>query len=113
MLPFIRGDRDSVVLKAPDDIRIFDIVLAKIDASYVLHRVLETDGSNVILMGDGNVMGTERCRVADIIAMADKIVRDGKEIDCRSAAHLRKVVMWRRLRPLRRYLLAIYKRIIL
>ena len=113
MLPFIRGGRDSVVLRSHDDIRKGDIVLAQVGSSYVLHRVIEIDDTTVILMGDGNIIGVEKCRASDILAMAEKIIKDGKEIDCRSENHLRKAEIWGKLKPVRPYLLAIYKRIIL
>lgn len=114
MLPFIREGKDSVVLKSPEDLCVGDIVLARnTPGAYVLHRIIEIDGDNIVLMGDGNIIGTETCRVSDILAMADKIIKDGKEIDCRSNNHLRKAEIWKRLKPIRRYLLAIYKRVIL
>lgn len=113
MLPFIRGERDSVVLGRPDDIRVGDIVLAQIGSTYVIHRIVAIDDSVVTLMGDGNIIGTERCRISDVLAIAEKIIKDKKEIDCRSESHQRKAVIWRKLKPVRRYLLAIYKRVIL
>lgn len=112
MLPFIRGERDSVVLGAANDIRIGDIVLAQVGTSYVIHRIVDMNDSVVTLMGDGNIIGTEKCRVSNILAMAEKIIRDGKEIDCRSKGHWRKAWVWGKLKPIRRYLLAIYRRVI-
>lgn len=114
MLPFIRGDMDNVVLVKPKGLRIGDIVLARnAPDTYVLHRIIEINGEDIVLMGDGNIVSTERCRVSDILAIAEKIIRNGKEIDCRSKSHLRKADIWRKLKPIRRYLLAIYKRVIL
>ena len=110
MLPFIVGERDSVVLKAPENIKIGDIVLAKVGVSnYVLHRVIAMNDDRITLMGDGNIIGTERCRLTDIVAVAIKINKGGKEIDCRSKYHLFKARIWRMLKPVRRYLLAIYR----
>lgn len=114
MLPFIRGERDSVVLKKADSLKTGDIALAETEGSrYVLHRIERIEGETVILMGDGNIAGRERCRRSDILAVASKIIRDGKEIDCSSASHQRKAKIWKALLPVRRYLLAIYKRTIL
>ncbi|MBE6217164.1 MAG: hypothetical protein E7124_03880 [Bacteroidales bacterium] len=112
MLPFIRGGRDSVTLTAVDEIRDYDIVLAEVaDGVYVLHRVVGTDGDKVILMGDGNICGREMCRRDKVMAKAIRIIRDGKTVDCMSAKHLRAAKLWRRLLPLRRYILAIYRRL--
>ena len=113
MLPFIRGGHDSVVLVKADDLRIGDIALARIGANYVLHRIIGIDEDVVTLMGDGNIAGTEKCYRADILAVAETIRKDGREIDCRSKGHLRKAEIWKRMLPVRRYLLAIYRRIIL
>lgn len=113
MLPFIRGGRDSVVLIAPKDIMNGDIVLAKVGNIYVLHRVIELSDFFVTLMGDGNIIGTEKCVRNDILAVAEKIIKDKKEIFCRSENHQRKASVWRLLKPFRRYILFIYRRVIL
>ena len=112
MLPFILGGRDSVVLMKAEDPRIGDIALARIGSSYVLHRIIGIEADVVTLMGDGNVAGTEKCSRADILAVAETIMKDGREIDCRSKNHLRRAEIWRKMLPVRRYLLAIYRRII-
>lgn len=115
MLPFIRGGRDSVVLVKPRELRQGDIVLARTGTGhFVLHRIYGIDGENITLMGDGNVRGQERCTRGDVLAVAVKIIRDGgRETDCTSAAHLRCARLWRALLPVRRYVLAIYRRVIL
>ena len=112
MHPFIRGGKDTVLLDKAENIQPGDIALAKVgQSSYVLHRVTEVTETSVTLMGDGNIAGTERCRPEDIIAVAVEINKDGRKIDCRSKGHLRKAEIWRKLKPVRRYLLAIYRRI--
>ena len=112
MLPFIRGGRDTVLLTAPEEINIRDIVLARVAPNrYVLHRVINISEGEVELMGDGNLVGTERCRLEDVLALALEIRKDGKTIDCRSRKHLRRAGIWWALKPIRRYLLAVYRRI--
>lgn len=114
MLPFIIGGKDSVLLHKVDVIAIGDIVLAKVGGNrFVLHRVESVIGDTIILMGDGNIKGRERCKESDILAVAVKIIKGQREIDCRSSKHLFRARIWRRLLPVRRYLLAFYKRIIL
>ena len=103
MLPFIRGGRDSVTLKKMDQVRVGDIVLAHLpDSRYVLHRVVRLDGDLVEIMGDGNISGTERCRFGDVMGTAVLVAgrRPGRGR------------LWRALKPIRRYLLGIYRRII-
>lgn len=114
MLPFIRGGRDSVVLRKADGLEVGDIVLAEVSkGTYVLHRIESIVGNVIILMGDGNLGGRERCTSNQVIAVALRILKDKKEIDCRSSRHIRRARLWRRLLPVRRYLLAIYRRVIL
>lgn len=112
MLPFIRGNKDSVLLKSPDDVRKGDIVLARISADrYVLHRLIEVDEDRFTLMGDGNIKGVERCRREDIMAVAITILRgEGSKVDCRSKGHRAKAKIWGLMLPARRFLLAIYRR---
>lgn len=112
MLPFIVGGRDRVRLRGTGTVAVGDIVLARLaDGRYVLHRVLGIEGDTVTLMGDGNLRGREKCGVTDICGTATVCVKpDGTELDLRSASSLRKARIWRRLLPLRRILLGIYKR---
>lgn len=113
MLPFIRGGRDSVLLRKADGLKVGDIALAEIsEGRYVLHRIETIEDEMIVLMGDGNLVGRERCRKEDIMAIAVKIIKENKEIDCQSPRHMRMAEIWKRLLPVRRYLLAIYRRII-
>ena len=113
MLPFIRGERDSVELFRTDSIKENDIVLAHLDnGMYVLHRVISIDGDNVTLMGDGNIRGTEHCTLDDICGTVLYILKyNGKKIDCHSSGFLKKSARWRKLLPFRRYILGIYRRL--
>lgn len=112
MLPFITGGRDSVILVKPETLKVNDIVLARVSTgNIVLHRVVSVEGERLTLMGDGNICGCESCRRADVMAKAVAIVRNDRTVDCTSPAHVFKARVWRMLKPLRRYLLAVYRRI--
>lgn len=115
MNPFIVGDRDSVELVKAEPYVIGDIVLAHLsNGNYVLHRIFEVNGDNITLMGDGNLRGTEHCKRQDICGVAVKIIHpSGKEIPCRTPKSKRRARIWRRLMPVRRYLLFIYHRTIM
>ncbi|MBQ8837844.1 MAG: S24/S26 family peptidase [Bacteroidales bacterium] len=114
MLPFIVGGRDSVTLVRPDVLKTGDIALAQIRKGYfVLHRIISIEGDIVTLMGDGNVRGCEKCRKKDVMGIAVRILKNGKETDCRSRMHLLNARLWRLLLPVRRYLLAVYRRVFL
>ena len=115
MLPFILGGQESAVLTQPGEIKTGDVVLARIDGRrYVLHRVLEVSADRVVLMGDGNIRGQEVCRPEDVLARADEVVgADGKHRRLDTPRQKRRARIWRRLLPVRRWLLAIYKRTII
>lgn len=116
MLPFLRGDKDSVELEKASEIKCGDIVLAYVEeCRFVLHRIIRIDGERVVLMGDGNLKGCEYCRIEDIKAKAVNIIKPAKggykKISCTDRTHMRKAYLWKKLLPVRRYILAIYKRI--
>ena len=106
MLPFIRGGVDRVVLRARPDVAVGDIVLVRIDGNYLLHRVYAREGDALTLMGDGNLAGTERCTVADVLGTVSEIIRpSGRRITPGPGR------FWRWLRPLRRVILGVYRRL--
>ena len=114
MLPFIRGDRDSVELTAPGALAEGQIALAQLSPGrYVLHRIISLDGGKVRLKGDGNLVGEEMCRPEDVCAIATKIFRPGKKPqDCTDAGFVRRSLRWRKMPyTVRRYTLGIYRRI--
>lgn len=110
MLPFIVGGRDSVVLEkvASRQLRKGDVVLAWVEGRrYVVHRIIAIDGDRVTLMGDGNLAGTEHCNIGDVKALVTGVVDDHGRVRCL----YKRWQLWFWLRPMRRYLLAIYRRI--
>ena len=115
MLPFIRGSKDLVVLeKADGPVKADDIVLFHIgpreDGRYVMHRVLAVDGDKVDIMGDGVPYAHEHVLRSQILAKAVEILRGGKRsVDPYSPRQLRLVHIWQWLRPVRRYLLFVYR----
>ncbi len=113
MLPFIIGGKESVILQKPDHPKVGDVVLAWVEnCRYVVHRIIKIDSHDVVLMGDGNIIGTEHCKIDDICAIATHVVSaDGKRHDLYSKWRMRATRLWWYLRPIRRYILAIYRRL--
>ncbi|MDD3108421.1 MAG: S24/S26 family peptidase [Alistipes sp.] len=111
MLPFIVGDRDSVVLVRSEHWRRDDVVLARPNGDrYVLHRILRIHGDEVTLRGDGNLREWEQCRRSDLCGKVIRIERNGRSVDTDSLSERCCVRLWQLLYPLRRYLLAAYRR---
>ena len=108
MMPFLRSERDSVALRKLEKAEVGDIVLAHLGGGrYVLHRIIAIDGDNVTLMGDGNLKGTESCLKSDISGTVMRILKaSGKEYVPGKGR------WWRALKPFRRYILGVYRRII-
>lgn len=107
MLPFIRGGRDSVRLKKMPSVAVGDMLLVRLPGPrYVLHRLIGKDGDRLTLMGDGNLAGTENCTLADVMGTVTAIERGSRVVKPGNGR------WWRVLKPFRRYILAIYRRII-
>lgn len=111
---FLEDRRDKVVLAPCKDVETGDVVLAETSkGNYVLHRIIKKEGERLTLMGDGNVAGTESCRTEDVIGVATGFFRKGRDkADLVSGRKWRLYsFVWLRLRPLRRYILAFYRRV--
>lgn len=101
MLPFFRSG--STVLLRPireEDIKRLNVVFADTGHNFVIHRIIGFDNKRVTLLGDGNIYGTETMPRDKVYGI----------IDC-SATHLFFARIWLWLRPVRRFPLAIFRRI--
>jgi hypothetical protein len=106
MLPFIIGGRESVDLVKPVDLRVGHVVLAWVDGCrYVVHRIIRIEGTQVTLMGDGNLKGTEKGNLSEVLGVVDQIISPSGR--CRKPGNGR---LWRRLLPVRKYLLKVYRK---
>lgn len=113
MRPFLEDGRDKALLSLPHDIRKGDAVLAEIaPGKYVLHRIIDISSDNITLLGDGNLT-PEHCKTADVRAKAIGFFRKGHSAaDMTDGRKWRLYsALWMALRPLRRWLLAFYRRI--
>jgi len=115
MLPFIIGSKESVELvRWEKDFQIGDIVLAWTKDYYVIHRIIKIDGDDYTLMGDGNIIGTESCKRSDIVAKAEYVVdKHGNKHYLYTPRRCQASRLWNKLKPVRRWILAIYRRTIL
>lgn len=111
MLPTIRH-QDRVEISPLERVEKYDIVLARLPrGGYVVHRVVRIDGNNITLMGDGNIINTESCKVSDILGVVTMCFRGRLRLRTDSNIWRLYVVFWVAIRPFRRYLLAIYRRV--
>lgn len=113
MRPFLEDGRDKALLAKVGKLRVGDPVLAIIDHQrYVLHRIVKIEDDNVTLLGDGN-LHPEHCKTSDIEASVIGFYRKGRTTLDPIAGWKWKTysTVWMRLRPIRRWLLAFYRRV--
>lgn len=114
MLPFIIGGCESVELIPPPPAQVGDVILAWVDGNrYVVHRVIAVSPQgDITLMGDGNIRGLEHCRQQDIVGKAVYVVAPNgrKRILYNDSLNWK---LWSMLRPVRRWILAVYRRTVL
>lgn len=101
MKPFIRGGRDTVVMRAFDgDARPYDVILYAAGESHVMHRVLSVKNGVCKVRGD-NCFYTEYVPVDRIMAKAEKVIRDGKKEIALTRRQKLLARCWRCAYPLR------------
>ncbi len=113
MRPFLEDGRDKALLTKATTPHVGDPVLAMIDQRYyVLHRVVKIEGGKVTLLGDGNLT-PEHCTVDDIVASVVGFYRKGQsKLDPVNGRKWKAYSwIWMRLLPVRRWLLAFYRRV--
>ena len=115
MHPLIGDGRDQVELVPPLEPRVGQVVLAQIHPrTYALHRIIAIDGDTITMQGDGNPnTHIETFKRSDIVGTATAFIRKGKRISTDSRPWRTYSAAWMFLRPLRRYLLGFYHRIIM
>ena len=115
MLPFIIGGRDYaeiVPLTEDEAPQLWNAYLFKYNGKYIIHRFIGKDGEIYRMLGDGNLKYEERVRREDIIGVLSKIHRPkGKPVDTTTKKWRRTGKNWNKFLPVRRYLLAIFRRL--
>lgn len=113
---FLESQRDIVKLAPvrPEAVKVRDVVLAEIAKDhYVLHRVIRRDGARLTLMGDGNICGTEECLDTDVVGIATEFYRKGRTKPDRVDSLKWRLYssVWLALKPMRRIILGVYRRV--
>lgn len=110
MRPFLEDRRDKIVLTKPHTPLVGDPVLAEIaPGKYVYHRIIAIEGDKVILKGDGNVQGTETCRLCNVVASTQAFIRRGKSYSPQGRVWRWYSMWWPQWPLARRVLLKIYR----
>lgn len=110
MRPFLDNTRHKVCLAKAENLSVGDAIMAEVKVGvFVLHRIIGINGDDITLMGDGNIRGTEHCKKDDVIGIVTHYIYEHHTVPATDKCLQRKIRIWRKLLPLRRYLLYIYK----
>lgn len=112
MRPYLEHLRDKALLTAaPEDLKVGDVVLAEIrPQTWALHRIVKIEGDDITIYGDGNY-SPEYVKRNDITCKAIGFYRKGsRRLDSVETLSYRFYWhSWVRLRPIRRYLLLVWR----
>lgn len=111
MLPFMKDGKTLVTIKKIDKkLKRGDIVFYHVNNQYILHRILKVKKDYVIICGDG-LLRLEYVEKNNIFAIVVRFQNGSKIIDVTSKWYFIKSRLWMLLRPIRRYLLFIYRKL--
>ncbi len=115
MFPFIKGGVDLVEVvpfMPQDELPELCCPFYLWEDRYMIHRYIGRDGDDYLMLGDGNLARIERVKRSEIFGLLKTIYYpNGSEQDCSDPHWLNCARWWVRLRPLRRFLLPIIKRV--
>ena len=111
MCPFFHDGKTTVTLASPTDpIRKLAVILYESDSgTIVLHRVIGKKGTYYRAEGDG-LRSCELVAERSVKAVVTAHEADGKRISADDPNYLRRVRLWRCLRPIRFALLGLMRR---
>lgn len=102
MLPFFRSGSTVTIKPIQEkELKKLAVVFADAGNHFVIHRIISIKGNYVTLLGDGNIVGTETMPKEKVYGI----------VHCPSL-HLFLARIWLWMRPLRRYPLAVFRRIL-
>ena len=113
MNPFITHLKDQITLGpwTDEQIREGAVVLVKdIRGLYLVHRIIKRDGDTLTLMGDGNIGIIETAHVNNVIALMIGVIKKGRTYSVKSLRWRLYSWFWKLLTPVRRYPLALWRR---
>lgn len=110
MFPLLRNGKDSVILEKclPDELKPMDVVLFRYRGSYVLHRIIQRMGDDLLIQGDGSILAMEQCAVNDVVGKVTGICRpSGKIVSVESWKWTTPSRLWRCSNFTRKFLLRV------
>ena len=119
MYPFFRNGKDRVCVASQQgrDLKPGDVILFRFRGNFILHRICglrEADDGTVcyLTIGDGNVRGMEMATPDSVSGVAvRRITPSGREWNCDSRSWKLASFVWMKLLCVRRWCLAVLRRI--
>lgn len=103
MQPFLHeGDQVVIQQVLGDAVRIGQIILAKCNSAYVLHRVVAIWAGKIYMAGDGNLVQVEKIAKSDVLALGVQGYRNGTPLAVATLRMRLLGLLWFCLRPIRR-----------
>ncbi len=98
MLPLLRQNRDTVVIKpVTEPLKVNDVVFYKRDNSeYVLHRIVKITPNGYIIRGDNCYYDETDIKDDNILGILSGYYRDEEYIDCNNSKQYKNYVFRRR-----------------
>ena len=87
MLPFIRPQRDIIVVRCYEgEAECRDVILYRRNGGkLVLHRILKVDADGYVLCGDNQYKKEYGIKKEQVLGVLDGVYRDEKYIDCKKS----------------------------
>ncbi len=104
MLPFLKPERDTAILSAPDHVKVYETVLYKREqGNVVLHRVVAEHGDFFDFCGDNQVIVEKNVPKSTVIAVMREYMKRDKVLSCNKSSYKIRAFMWVKLRGVRHF----------
>ena len=110
MLPFIRPQRDIIVVrKYQGEAKCRDVILyRRVGGKLVLHRILEVGADSYVLCGDNQYIKEYGVKKEQVLGVLEGVYRDEKYIDCKKSSGYKVYVrLWCKSLFMRRIILKV------
>ena len=110
MLPFIRPQRDIIVVrKYQGEAKCRDVILyRRVGGKLVLHRILEVGADSYVLCGDNQYIKEYGVKKEQVLGVLEGVYRDEKYIDCKKGRGYKVYVrLWCKSLFMRRIILKV------
>jgi len=113
MFPFLTHGRDTVYLsRLTRPVRRGDVLLYRRDSgAYVLHRVFAVGEESFTMLGDNQLSPEPGIRHEQILAVSEQVIRKGKTLRAGDWGWEFFAKTWLKLYPVRRWALAVVRRL--